>query len=421
MVRSTLLVALLLVTACSGGGDTGDTGSTSDSTPAQDAVSDTGDETPADATSGSDVHIVEDADAGPGADQADASGGEDAAPDPEDVGEETPDVAEDTGEAAADVDEMPDAPDAADETDDVEGDVATPDAPDTMNDTGPDVVEPTGPVGPCPLNQRVGRFDIADHGLYAAVNGNVADGVIPLTVLQPVGEEGDCVLLMKTNPFCDPPCAAGELCDHDNSCKAFPANKDIGTVTVDGLKVPVSIEPNLAKDYWDTTLPPEPWEVGAQVTFSTSGGDYPAFSLEVEGVEPLVGGEPKWTVNEGEDTVIEWEPADGPGRMWLTLNVDQHGITPVTLFCETEDTGKLTIDKILVDQFIAFGVTGFAVGQLRRRSIDSIFIEPGCVEVSLFSPWVAQPVVEGHTPCNTDFDCPEGQKCNAFINTCVDE
>ena len=409
MLRLTTLGMLVLLMACGSDASTGgDSGATTGDQSGSDAVADgtsRGGGEPEDASSG------------------DPDAAWDAGPGPEDVGvDAVADVAVDSQHGPADglmeADAVQDVAEASPDAEPMGDGSVGEDA--SAGDVAPDVVEPSGPAGPCPLNERVGRFDIADHGLYAAVNGNVADGVIPLTVLQPVGEDGDCVLMMKTNPFCDPPCAAGELCNHDNTCHPFPANRDIGTVTVEGLKVPISMEPNLSNDYWDTTLPPEPWEVGAQVTFATSGGDYAPFTAEVEGVEPLVGGEPKWQVNSGEATTIEWVPADGPGRMWLTLNVDQHGITPVTLLCETEDTGSVTISAEMVDQFIAFGVTGFAVGQLRRRSIDSIVIEPGCVEVSLYSPWVAQPVVEGHTPCNGDFDCPEGQKCNIFINTCVD-
>ncbi len=36
--------------------------------------------------------------------------------------------------------------------------------------------------------------------------------------------------------------------------------------------------------------------------------------------------------------------------MFLQLNVDQHGITPITLFCEMEDTGSLSIDATLEDR-----------------------------------------------------------------------
>ena len=379
------------------------------------------------ASSGPDA--ASDADAAAPAVEVDADSAADDTTSP-DAGPDVPTAPDAVADAASDdpgSEPLPDVPPTTDVTPDAGPAEPPPDATTDASDAPaaedvpPEVVEPTGPAGPCPLNTRVGRFEIADHGLYAAVNGNVADGVIPLTVLQPVGQGGDCVLMQKTNPFCDPSCAAGELCGHDNTCSPFPANRDVGTVTVQGLKVPIELTPNASNDYWDTTLPPEPWDVGAAVTFSTSGGDYAPFAMAVEGVTPLVGGESKWQVNEGEATVVEWVPSDGPGRMFLTLNVDQHGITPVTLFCDTEDTGSLTIPSTLVNQFLSFGVTGFAVGQLRRRSIDSLEIEPGCVEVSLFSPWVAQPVVEGHTACNGDFDCPEGQKCNIFINTCVDE
>lgn len=74
----------------------------------------------------------------------------------------------------------------------------------------------------------------------------------------------------------------------------------------------------------------------------------------------------------------------------------------------------------LIDAFLAFGVSGFAVGKLVRRSVDSATITAGCVELGVQYEWTASPIVEGHTPCNTTEDCPTGQICNAFINTCAD-
>ena len=96
---------------------------------------------------------------------------------------------------------------------------------------------------PCPAGQRIGSFEVAHWDFYSAVAGEVAEGVIPLTVLQLVHEQGDCRLMRKENPFCDPPCGAGQLCDHDSTCIAYPANISVGEVTVSGLAKPITMQP----------------------------------------------------------------------------------------------------------------------------------------------------------------------------------
>ena len=278
-----------------------------------------------------------------------------------------------------------------------------------------------GPAGPCLLAEKAGRFEIADFDIFAAVMGTVNSGVIPLTVLEEVGKAGDCRLMNKTIPLCNPPCTPGDLCTGDGSCIPFPFPQDVGTVTVTGLVQPVEIEVGPGNDYYDTTLPSPPWEPGSHVVLSAAGGAYSAFELEVDAVEPITGVNEKWSIDPGEPLEISWTPSEGPGRIYIYVNVDQHGVSPVTLFCDTEDTGSLTVDATLIAQFLSFGVSGFAVGELRRRSVDSVTIEPGCVELSIFDGFVPLPVVGGHTPCNSTADCPEGQKCNVMINTCIDE
>lgn len=280
---------------------------------------------------------------------------------------------------------------------------------------------PAGPAGPCPMADKVGRFEIADFEYFAGVTGTVHSGVIPLTVLLEVGSSGDCTLLNKTIPFCNPPCTPGDLCTDDGTCVPYPFAQSVGTVTITGLAQAVEMEPGPSNDYFDATLPSPPFEQGAPVVMSASGGEYQPFELEVEGVEPISGVDEMWFLDFGESLEVSWTPSDGPGRIYLFINVDQHGVSPTTLFCDTEDTGQLTIEAELMDQFLSLGVSGFAVGELRRRSIDSVSIQPGCVELSLFDGFKPIPVVGGHTACNSDADCPEGQKCNVMINTCIDE
>ena len=108
----------------------------------------------------------------------------------------------------------------------------------TTQGEGNDNTDPTGGDelrGPCALADRVGGFSVAMEEIYTAFSGSVADGVVPVTVLEQVGGEGDCVLLRRNNPFCDPPCSPGQTCDFDGSCIPYPVNQDVGTVSVSGL------------------------------------------------------------------------------------------------------------------------------------------------------------------------------------------
>ena len=64
-------------------------------------------------------------------------------------------------------------------------------------------------AGSCALADHVGGFVAGFEPSYSAFSGSVADGVVPLNVLEQVGEAGSCTLLRRNNPFCDPGCDAG--------------------------------------------------------------------------------------------------------------------------------------------------------------------------------------------------------------------
>lgn len=311
----------------------------------------------------------------------------------------------------------------------------TPDAAvqDTAPDAAPedagadDTVEDTADAGgaalagPCPLGQRVGLVEVAHWDFYASVTGEVAEGVIPLTVLQLVKEEAGCQLLQKVNPFCDPACGPGQLCKHDGTCIPYPENQSVGTMTVDGLYVPVSMEPGPTKLYAETGVPFPMFDPGAAITITASGGDLPGFTLHGTGVETLVLPDTVLEMVKGEPLAITWEPATVPtdATIYISLNVDQHGNSPVTLKCDSPDDGSFEIPAALAQEFLEFGVSGFATLDIYRRTVDSVTLAPGCVEATVFSFAPGKLTVEGHVPCFSDKDCPEGESCNVPINTCV--
>ena len=287
-------------------------------------------------------------------------------------------------------------------------------------DSGP--VDAGGEVtlaGECPLASRVGHFDVGHEDFYSIMAGEVAEGVIPLTVLQLVKEEGSCRLLQKVNPFCEDPCGPGELCNHDGKCIPYPENKSVGTVTIDGLLVPVSMEPDTVNNYADISVPFPMFEPGALVTLEAQGGDLPGFVMHGYGVENLEIPDTVLIMKKGEPLPVAWTPSEGVADIHLSINVDQHGNSPVTLQCDVGDSGEFAVPAPMVTALLESGVSGFASVDIYRRTVDSVQITKGCVELNVFSRLPMKLQVEGHVPCFTTNDCPPGETCQVDINTCV--
>lgn len=283
--------------------------------------------------------------------------------------------------------------------------------------TGGEVVELHGA---CPLADRVGGFLFDMEASYSAFSGAVSDGVVPVTVLEQVGTEGDCVLLRRNNPFCDPLCSPGETCDFTGECIPYPTNHDVGVVSVTGLFDEVMVEPiPPTYSYFDTSLSHPAFEPGAALELTATGGDYAAFELHGNGVamvEPL-GDQLVLSTDEAVD--IEWTASGTTNaRLRLELNVDQHGLTPVSLVCDAEDDGSLEVSAQLVSDFLAFGVSGFPRAEYYLQTADSVTIEPGCVDLVVRSHATRQLSVSGHIPCDDPSDCPAGEHCNLAIQTC---
>jgi hypothetical protein len=274
--------------------------------------------------------------------------------------------------------------------------------------------------GACPRATRVGGFELAMEAGYTAFSGAVADGVVPITVLEPVGEGGGCVLLRRNNPFCDPPCQPGTTCDFDGACIPYPTNHDVGAVTVTGLVQPLEVAPVMPTfDYFDTSLMHPAFAPGAALELSAAGGDYAAFVLRGEGVAMIAPTSATLTMVHDQPLAVAWTPGDGgAARVRVELNIDQHGNTPVRLVCEADDAGALTIPRELISQLIGFGISGFPSAQYYRETVDSVDLEPGCVEFTVHSHVQTLLSVEGHIPCDSPDDCPDGQVCDLPVQTC---
>ena len=261
-------------------------------------------------------------------------------------------------------------------------------------------------------------------GSGTGIDGAVADGVVPQSVLEELNAVDDCRLLRRNNPFCDPPCDAGETCDWDGECIDYPVKQDLGTVTITGLSQAVSMDPVFpGNTYFDTSLSDPPWTSSELVTISMPGGAYGPLELHGVGVDPLTVLDTEgWEVQEGQDLIVHWEAPTAAvvrSEVGLVISVDQHGTTPGTLYCTFEDDGEGTVPAAIVDGLINSGVTGFPSGSLERRTVDSVGLsDGGCMDLRLSAPAEIEVDVIGYTPCVSDADCPDDLDCNEELQIC---
>jgi hypothetical protein len=272
--------------------------------------------------------------------------------------------------------------------------------------------------GPCDPRRAIGLFEIERALDYTAVSGAVAGAVPPTMGRMEVARAGDCRLLRRDNAFCNPPCGAGTLCGREGQCLRYPDTISVGTVSIQGLKQPVRMEPKSQNQYFDTSLPPAAFDEGATIRLEASGGAGPAFAIQASGIALLELADEGNIIAADRDFPIRWTPGRVPARMRVEINVDQHGTTPATLICELADAGQLTLQASLVGQLLGFGVSGFPTLTVTRQAAGSTELASGCIGLELSSPVSRALSVQGHTPCKRDADCPVGMRCDLPAEAC---
>jgi hypothetical protein len=298
------------------------------------------------------------------------------------------------------------------------GDTASP----SNSDPGPTGNPATVALGgECALADRVGRFTLESNPETGAVDGYVRDGVVPTDVLTEVAADGDCRLLRRENPFCDPLCAPDEACSLDAECVPYPSNLDVGTIAIAGAVQRISMNPTATRTYFDASLPTPAVEPGALVELSSDGAE--ALDLRGVGGEPVVLGEATWNLAAGTGLEVTWSPPTIEVQrttVQLRVNVDQHGSTPQFLVCLFEDDGAGSVSASLLDSFLAAGVSGYPSGRLERFTADRQDVTGGCVDfVTRYAILAEEVTVDGHTPCKGTADCPPGHPCDLATETCL--
>jgi hypothetical protein len=262
----------------------------------------------------------------------------------------------------------------------------------------------------------VGAFRVQLASEYTGVNGSVRNGSVPSDVPEVVSEEGTCRLLEQRILFCDPTCGASETCGNDGTCIDYPTNQQVGVVTVTGLNGPLSMEPGPTGSYTNPAMPalPHPgFDEGSAIELSAEGGDLEAFTLHAEGVAALSVTEEPLVVAMGEPLALSWEPGGASEAVHVHVKIEfnRHGGTPSWIECDMQDSGSFEVPVSIVDALLGLELSGWPTVTFTRRSVDSVDLSVGCVELQVFSQVVRELEVMGVQSCDDDHPCPDGQEC----------
>ncbi len=195
-------------------------------------------------------------------------------------------------------------------------------------------------------------------------------------------------------------CEEDEICVVDDiepwefthgHCEPLPEHYSAGTVKIEGLKTPVSMEPDEMDRYLMAKLPDpnDLFDVGDVISATTSGGDLKPMSFEAKGVAPLEVVDSVAEISSMPPAAeISWVPADPDARIQLYLAVGSHDPNPLAaaILCDVPDSqGKIEVDQGLLKQLVTLACQGQWMqkcSRITRYSRNAMSV--GGKEVELF-------------------------------------
>ena len=206
-----------------------------------------------------------------------------------------------------------------------------------------------------------------DPSAYASVGSGSPFGAGPLESMR----VGDCRFVEAHVPVpCEPACPSSARCSPDGQCVERQKRLHAGPVTIEGLKVQTTIEPEYPEGgqyfYYLPHFDPEPengdlFDAGDPLTARASGGTtrfehemaVPGFEVQTTGTAPLQSQTPcPLDLSAEQDLVVSWQPEAGTHRITFVLYSANHGAQFSRIECETDDTGSLVVDRTLVASWL---------------------------------------------------------------------
>ncbi len=269
---------------------------------------------------------------------------------------------------------------------------------------------------PCQPAFHVGGFDIILDDEFTAVQGQVFDAVSPSRQHEVIRREGDCAWMRAPTLVCNPSCGVGTTCTPQGTCTPTPVAVTAGTVTAEGLRAAVSMEPRAPAFFYSFTgdLPHPGFTPGAGMRVRGDG-----FELLGWGIEALETASSTIEMQRDTPLVLSWGAPSltGPSKIEISVNINGHGLVGSHLECVVDDTGSYTIPATLINDLMDDGLSGFPSLTIRRTTTDNASVAGGCIELDVESSDTIDITIPGLTSCDGDEDCTPPETCQPDL-TC---
>ena len=279
----------------------------------------------------------------------------------------------------------------------------------------------------CERDKLQGDFVItlADtpDGKFTEIQGTMMDGVDQIRQVKLVKQVGDCRILQPPEAFmCTPQCDFGNQQCTPTGCTPKPRLKDVGMMSVTGLKTGTNQLRNIDAVYSNTgDLPFPAFDEGADLTLQATGnGGWGPFTLKGWGIAPLNVPTAPVTVQMGQPVTLTWTAPSKPGptRVLIDFSINRHGLIDSWLECTVPDTGSFTVTAEMTTELFKSGVSGFPSVSFTRQSGDTTTVMSGCTQLLVRSPVSRDLNVPGIVSCSDDRPCPNNRMCRADL-TCA--
>lgn len=243
--------------------------------------------------------------------------------------------------------------------------------------------------------------------------GKVYDGPTPaMWSWETLEQAAGCRVVEPQAPFCDPPCAGGQVCLPSNRCAAHATAQDLGPLTVSGLPAGDVRMEAVGGNYTAPTLPSPPAPEGTELRISSAGGPYGVFTVRSKSIAPLTVTSGMLVLESGKPLQLDWQAAQADvARVAVTVDISHHGGVKGLIECDVPDSGSLQIPAPLVTRLVGLGVAGFPQVSVKRIVVGSTPVGAGKISFEVSSEVIRDLTIPGITSCLDDGDCPVGKKC----------
>ncbi len=254
---------------------------------------------------------------------------------------------------------------------------------------------------------------------YTTAAGAFYDGPLPPnSIFEKVEESGPCKLYKTIIPFCADDCGINGKCVAEDSCHWYPSIVSAGSITITGFKFKgvkslLTISP-LNQSYNRKKVDQvdfPPFSEGDSIIVSAEGSITTApFTIKSAGIAPLEIPNEAIVLEDGLPMTLRWKKQEHAGisTMNIRINISYHGGTKGEIIVDCEDNGEVTIPAPMLSWLKSWGIAGYPMVELTRRSIvSSDTTKPSLMIESSLTRLV---IIPGLISCDQDEDCP-GARC----------